>query len=202
VGDIKPLTRFVYDFTQLVDQMGCPQTAQQENELLKKGQPLLSDLIASDTWLEEDFRMSRASRYQQYLLYCDPLQRFSLVSFVWAAGQQTPIHDHTLWGMIGVLQGLEICQEYRIDESRQQLVESKRHKLNVGEIDWVSPHLGDIHRVSNGLQQGDSISIHLYGGNIGKIERHTYQPKTSGKGYVKKAFISGYDNRKLPNIWS
>jgi len=201
MGDMKPLTQFVSDFTQLVDSMGCPQTPQQERELLTKGQPLLSKLIASDHWLADDFRLSHSSRYQQYLLYCDPLERFSLVSFVWAAGQKTPIHDHCVWGMIGVLQGIEICQEYHVDEQSQQLLETKQHSLQVGEIDWVSPYLGDIHRVSNGLEQGDSISIHLYGSNIGKTERHIYQPNQSDQGYKMQAFISGYDNSMLPNIW-
>ena len=34
--------------------------------------------------------------YQQHLLHCDPLERFSVVSFVWGPGQKTPVHDHTV----------------------------------------------------------------------------------------------------------
>ena len=41
----------------------------------------------------------------QYLLYCDPEERFSVVSFVWGPGQSTPTHDPSVWGLIGVLRG-------------------------------------------------------------------------------------------------
>jgi len=39
--------------------------------------------------------------------------------------------------------------------------------LRAGEVDAVGPEIGDIHRVSNGLAHGVSVSIHVYGGNIG-----------------------------------
>ena len=58
------------------------------------------------------FAEADAGRYRQYLLHCDPLERFSVVSFVWGPGQQTPVHDHTVWGMVGVLRGAEICEEF------------------------------------------------------------------------------------------
>lgn len=41
-----------------------------------------------------------------------------------------------------------------------------------------------------------SISIHVYGGNIGGVRRAVYTPE----GLVKP-FVSGYSNRHLPNIW-
>ena len=30
--------------------------------------------------------------------HVDARERFSVVSFVWAPGQKTAIHDHTVWG--------------------------------------------------------------------------------------------------------
>ncbi len=55
---------------------------------------------------------------------------------------------------------------------------------------------GDIHRVSNALADRVSISIHVYGGNIGAVKRAVYTPEGQ-----QKPFISGYSNRHLPNIW-
>ena len=49
------------------------------------------------------------------LLHCDPMERFSVVSFVWAPGQKTPVHDHTVWGMVGVMRGVEFCEEFSLD---------------------------------------------------------------------------------------
>ncbi|MDQ7050634.1 MAG: cysteine dioxygenase [Enterobacterales bacterium] len=181
---------FVYALTDLVANQDITNAEQREAFILKQGQRLLSDLILHDDWLPTEFAKSSESRYQQYLLYCDPLERFSVVSFVWAAGQQTPIHDHSVWGIIGVLRGLEICQEYSRDDQTGQLIETKRHSLKAGEIDLVSPRLGDIHRVSNGLDDANSISIHVYGANIGQVSRHTYSLSNS----AITTFVSGYDN--------
>jgi len=48
--------------------------------------------------------------------------------------------------------------------------------------------LGDVHQVRNAYSDRVSISIHAYGGNIGKIKRHVFAADT---GSVKD-FISGY----------
>ena len=48
-----------------------------------------------------------------------------------------------------------------------------------GDVDRVSPRLGDIHRVSNACDDRVSISIHIYGGNIGRIPRHVYDVDTA-----------------------
>jgi predicted metal-dependent enzyme (double-stranded beta helix superfamily) len=37
-----------------------------------------------------------------------------------------------------------------------------------------------------------SISVHVYGGNIGRISRHVFDPETS----TRKTFISGYSNER------
>jgi predicted metal-dependent enzyme (double-stranded beta helix superfamily) len=59
-----------------------------------------------------------------------------------------------------------------------------------GSIEQVSPTIGDIHRVSNASLEEVSISIHVYGGNIGKIKRHAYDLKTG----TATHFVSGYSN--------
>ena len=58
-----------------------------------------------------------------------------------------------------------------------------------GDVDRVSPRLGDIHRVSNACDDRVSISIHIYGGNIGRIRATstTLIP-------ARRAFVSGYAN--------
>lgn len=78
-----------------------------EAMIFTKGKQLLENLIAVDDWLPEAFAQPHPQYYQQYLLYADPLDRFSIVSFVWGPGQKTPIHNHTVWGMVGQLRGEE-----------------------------------------------------------------------------------------------
>src|SRR5690606_19453619 len=117
-------------------------------------------------------------------LHCDPLERFSVVSFVWMPGQKTPIHDHTVWGLVGVLRGLEKCEEYSADAKR-----AGEHLVRPGEVDRVSPRIGDIHVVSNAGAE-TAISIHVYGANIGKVRRHVFDPATG----EPREFVSGYHN--------
>ena len=62
----------------------------------------------------------------------------------------------------------------------------------------MSPtNVGDIHIVSNAYDDQTSISIHVYGGNIGAIQRHVYGLDT---GEIKN-FVSGYSSTQTPNLW-
>ncbi|EOF4703440.1 cysteine dioxygenase [Klebsiella oxytoca] len=156
----------------------------------------LATLVKKDDWLPEEYTLPHPHHYQQYLLHADSGQRFSIVSFVWGPGQSTPIHDHRVWGAIGMLRGAEENQRYRLDQHGQPVVSGLAERLSPGEVEKVSSRDGDIHRVSNALTDSVSISIHVYGGNIGGVRRAVY----TEEGLVKP-FVSGYSNRHLPNIW-
>nr|WIE91234.1 cysteine dioxygenase [Mesorhizobium sp. WSM4875] len=180
---------FVHDLTLLANEDPS------EAVMLRKARPLMSDLLTSDEWLPDEFAKPDPDRYSQYLLHCDPLERFSIVSFVWAIGQETPIHDHTVWGILGVLRGSEKSQRFEIEGNVIQRVGGLEY-LESGQIDLVSPTIGDIHKVSNAEKARSSVSVHVYGGNIGRIGRHSYKENGS-----RKNFISGYSHRLMPNIW-
>jgi 3-mercaptopropionate dioxygenase len=184
------LRAFVGRIASLVDEQ-VPET-----HLLEAGGAALHELIAHDDWLPDAFAQPHPERYQQFLLHADSRQRFSIVSFVWGPGQSTPVHDHTVWGLIGVLRGAEIAQGYHLT-SDGVLEEGAAKRLDTGMVDAVSPHIGDIHRVSNAFGDRTSISIHVYGGNIGAVRRSVY-PAGGGR----KTFISGYSNDVLPNMWN
>jgi predicted metal-dependent enzyme (double-stranded beta helix superfamily) len=124
--------------------------------------------------------------YQQYLLYLDPQSRFSIVSFVWGPGQETPIHDHMTWGVVGQLRGNEVSTNYTRSPDGTLKVTGV-HILKPGETIAFSPVQGDIHQVRNSSDVV-SISIHIYGGDIGRIERHRYDAATG----ATHSFVSGY----------
>ena len=187
-----PLRSFVQEMTRAVETFG-----QDEPAMLRAGRTLLAGLIASDDWLPEEFARSHPDSYRQYLLHCDPLERFSVVSFVWGPGHTTPIHDHTVWGLVGVLRGTEKCEEYERTGEGLPMRKTGEHLIQPGGIDAVSPTVGDIHTVSNALADRPSISIHVYGANIGAVRRHVYVPET---GEIKP-FVSGYSNSVIPNLW-
>ena len=167
-----------------------------EGDLLHRGGKLLQQLVRHDDWLPEAFATPDPTRYQQFLLHADSRQRFSVVSFVWGPGQSTPIHDHRVWGLIGMLRGAEHAQGFTRGVDGQLQPQGAPLRLEPGQVDALSPHSNDIHQVSNAYADQVSISIHVYGANIGAVKRAVYQPDGS-----EKLFISGYSNAYLPNIW-
>jgi len=174
---------------------GWRETGGEESALLPRVEALMRELVASDDWLDPARARPHPQYYQQHLLHLDPEERFSVVSFVWGPGQATPIHNHTVWGLIGVLRGAEVSERF---EPRSGGLDSlgPPHRLDAGVVEAVSPSVGDIHRVANAHDDRISISIHLYGANIGAVRRHIFddlgRPRT---------FVSGYANAVPPNLW-
>ncbi|WP_236581765.1 cysteine dioxygenase [Hydrogenophaga sp. BPS33] len=158
-----------------------------EPAVLQRVVNAMRELVAHDDWLPETHAAPDATHYQQHLLYRDPQGRFSVVSFVWGPGQQTPVHDHTVWGVIGMLRGQEVSQAYALEQGVVRET-GEAEVLEPGDVAVVSPSLGDIHRVRNGLEDRVSISIHAYGTDIGTRPRHVFDPQT----HAVKTFISGY----------
>ena len=53
-----------------------------------------------------------------------------------------------------------------------------------------------MHQVRNAFDDRVSISIHVYGANIGGVRRHVFTPDGQ-----TKPFVSGYSSAVLPNLW-
>ncbi|HLZ65423.1 MAG TPA: cysteine dioxygenase [Aliidongia sp.] len=186
VERIARLRNFIADFTRLIE------TAPAEPRVLDRGGALLVDLVSTDDWLPDECAVPDRERYQQYLLHCDPLERFSVVSFVWGPGQSTPIHDHCVWGLIGMLRGAELSHDW----DPAAVHRTRTTRLDPGMVAAVSPAIGDVHQVENAYGDRTSISIHVYGANIGAVARHVYRP-----GGERVPFVSGYSNAAVPNLW-
>lgn len=183
------LRSFVSDLAKTLDRYN------DEASVLLEGRRLLHELVRHDDWLPEACTQPHPEHYQQYLLYADAQSRFSVVAFVWGPGQRTPVHDHRVWGLIGMLRGAEYAQNFTLTAEGLQPV-GERLALKPGQVEAVSPTIGDIHQVANAHEDQVSISIHVYGGNIGAVHRAVYQ--ADGQ---EKSFISGYSNQVLPNFW-
>jgi 3-mercaptopropionate dioxygenase len=187
---IERLRDFVIAMGRLVE------SAPGEPEILREGSRLLKELIAVDNWLPARYAEASPSGYRQYLLHADSREHFSVVSFVWGRGQKSPIHDHTVWGIVGVLRGAEVEQSYSRASDGRLVEKDEPERLGQGEVTAVSPSIGDYHRVANALEDQPSISIHVYGANIGAVRRSVYEPDGTSR-----EFVSGYSNTELPNLW-
>lgn len=182
------LPDFVTAFAALLEQHPA------EPQLLEQGAQLLQQLVGHDDWLPHEYAQPDPLRYQQYLLHADALRRFSVVSFVWGPGQQTPVHDHTVWGLIGMLRGAEVAQAHAWQDGALR-PQGAAVRLQPGMVEAVSPAIGDVHQVSNAFDDRVSISIHVYGANIGEVLRSVYLPDGT-----RKEFISGYSNATPPDL--
>lgn len=190
--DLSRLRAFVAETTRAVDAHGADEAA-----LLAILKPALAELVGHDDWLPEAYAAPHPQFYRQYLLYADPLERWSVVSFVWGPGQKTPVHDHTVWGLVGVLRGAELSTSF-IRGSDGRLIAQPQERIEAGAVVAVSPRLGDVHTIANAYADRASISIHVYGGNIGEIRRHVFDAATG----AVKPFVSGYSNAAIPNLWA
>jgi predicted metal-dependent enzyme (double-stranded beta helix superfamily) len=84
---------------------------------------------------------------------------------------------------------MEVSRAYTRN-SEGRLTQCDSETLKQGQVCAVGPDTGDIHDVTNPLTDSASVSIHIYGGDIGRIKRHAFDLAT---GDVKE-FISGYVN--------
>ncbi|MDP1750694.1 MAG: cysteine dioxygenase [Reyranella sp.] len=191
---IDRLRRFIGDMTSLT---GGAWQDKDEAAIVEVGARLLGELVKHDDWLPESAAKSPPHGYAQNLLWCDPFERFCVVSFVWAPSANTPVHDHQMWGLVGMLRGSETSLGFSRHPETGALVPGTLTTLAPGDVEVLVPAVGDIHQVTNALPDRPSISIHVYGGNIGAVRRHTFDAKTG----QPNLFVSGYTNREQPNIW-
>jgi predicted metal-dependent enzyme (double-stranded beta helix superfamily) len=94
---------------------------------------------------------------------------------VWRPGQDTPIHDHVAWCVVGVLEGAEDEELFALRDGGTALEQVGGRRNMSGEVSGFAPP-GDIHRVTN---RGSvvAISLHVYGADIARLGssvRRTY----------------------------
>jgi predicted metal-dependent enzyme (double-stranded beta helix superfamily) len=110
-----------------------------------------------------------STHYRQHIIHVERDGSFSIVALVWLPGQETPIHDHVSWCVVGVHEGRENEIRYRLVENSDSphLVEDGNVSHDVGTVEALTSP-GDIHLAAN---HGDdvAISLHIYGADIGVL---------------------------------
>lgn len=119
--------------------------------------------------------------YARHLIHGDPLGRFCIVSIVLRPGQSTPIHNHTTWGVIGVVAGREREVRFRRTDSGE-LQELETRFNAPGDTAVVIPPR-DVHCIEGACPEGKpTVSIHVYGGSVDRVTRAIFEK--SGFKYV------------------
>lgn len=130
-------------------------------------------LCADDRWLDERHRVGNPDGYNRHLLHRDPENRFIVLSLVWMPGQMTPIHDHSCWGIMGILDGSleEVCYDRLDDGSRPEFAELEEVRgtdVGRGSVAYLLPPHEEIHRIGN-TSEGQTISLHVYGRDLDEV---------------------------------
>lgn len=160
---------------------------QTPREVVARIEPLLGALVRDRSWLDTRYRKPLPHKaYAQYLLHRPTDHAFSVVAFVWNPSQGSPVHDHCTWGVVGQYEGEEEETRYRWEGDR--LAPARVLVAKPGDTSHVYPPDRDIHRIFN-RSAAPTISVHIYGGDIGSQPRHVYDLPTGRR----TPFISGYD---------
>ncbi len=181
-----PLDQFSRDVEATV------RSAPTESRLLRELRPRMARLLRTPGSVPAEAFAPRKDRFANNLLYRPADRAFSIMGGNWAPGQTTPIHDHLTWAVVGVYEGQERESIDRrtddgSDPARANLELASARFNEKGHVTVLSRT--GIHRIDN-VSSKPSLSIHVYGRDIGTLERHAYDPVT---GAVSK-FVSGYCN--------
>jgi predicted metal-dependent enzyme (double-stranded beta helix superfamily) len=135
----------------------------------------LKHLLAADGWLPPEHQLAGRDACRRHVLHVSGCRRLSVAALVWLPGQQTPIHDHTTWCVAGVYRGIQRQTQYSLIERNCEpwLVRTGTFEAPAGYVDVLLPHGEDIHSVT-AAGEGKTISIHVYGADIGRLSLRRY----------------------------
>ncbi|WP_159884610.1 cysteine dioxygenase family protein [Paenibacillus puerhi] len=173
-----------YEWKQLEQDIeAILQETEDYRTIIDRVKPLLKQLLQNESLIPAEYRTPRPDKYAQYLLYKPEDEAFSVIAFIWGPGQAAPVHDHLVWGLVGLYEGAVVEKRYR-REDRGEAAEPRYAVREVGEaiarkgdISFVYPPDYDIHGVSNPFGE-PAITLHIYGTDIGKQPRHIHDVAT------------------------
>ncbi len=187
-GPVPPaLKRFIWDIQSMVE------LADSEREILVIGRDLMARLVANDDWLPEAFSAQDPAGGAQYQLYRDGLERFSVVSTVLPAGSRLLIDQPNLWEIVGTLRGGVSRRIHDLSAARRT---AEPQALRAGGVDVSASQAGRVVEVSNALTDHVSIGVHVYGGDVTKLNaRRIGRASDDGRllGYANSPNAPPYD---------
>lgn len=185
MGTDGALQEFIDDVALVVD------ATDDEHEITKRVAERLSALLASGYRLPPEVTRPSDEHHVNYPLHIAAGDGWSVAAVVWNVGQRTPVHGHDTWGVVGIYAGAE--REFRYvkptaaDEGRP-LTPAGEHVFRRGEVTVCCTTDDDVHAVA-AVGDVPTVGIHVYGADIGTIERRMYDPETG----AVTTFVSGWD---------
>ncbi len=151
-----------------------------ERELTRQVAERLTALLSDGLTLPPEFTRPNPDRYVMYPLYVADDGSFSIASAVWNVGQDTPVHGHETWGVVGIHSGVEREVRYQKPAAKDiPLTAEDANDWGPGQVAVCCTKDDDVHMVSCGSDV-PCVGIHVYGADIGTLQRRSYDPKTGG----------------------
>ncbi len=128
--------------------------------------------------------------YASYLLYLSTHGDLSIVLDIFMAGQAAVAHNHLCWCVFGCVEGVELERLYEVPDDLSAPPREVDVRLRpAGVVTLASSAANAFHQVE--CAEGNrSVSLHLYGRDIGRIERLMWNQKLED--YT--SFTGGYSN--------
>lgn len=172
--DVTPaMNLFINDVRNMVREGGGEQV------VTKKVATRLRALLQERHVLDPRYTRPKSDNYVLYPIWVEPDGSFSVAAAVWNVGQVTPVHDHGTWGVIGIYQGVEHEIRYTpaVVSGARRFTQTDERDITERQVIVCCTSDKDIHRVSCGSNV-PCVGIHVYGADIGTMERHVYDPHT------------------------
>jgi predicted metal-dependent enzyme (double-stranded beta helix superfamily) len=186
------LKRFIWDIQSMVE------LAESEREILLIGRDLMTRLIAVDDWLPPAFSAADPACGQQFQLYSDAMERFTIVSMVLAPGQASAVGGEPFWQICGVLRGAFSRRSFDVDAESRILPGCREQRLDSGAI--LTSSARGAAQLVNLHTDRVSIAIRVFGGDIGKTPRLTLTPDGAAQ-FEPTAYANGPDAPPF-DIWT
>lgn len=161
--------------------------------IVEEALPHFQELLSDMTWLEEKYVEAQPGKTSSFMLAKAPDNAWTIVSTAFWPDYSTGVHDHLVWGMVGVWKGEEYEERYHRVDDRSRPGYAKMEKIGEatnmpGDISVLVPPEEDYHLIHNRLSV-PSYSIHIYGGSLDGVLRNSYDLET---GEIKE-FRSKYN---------
>ncbi len=172
-----------YTFNDFITDLELITTVEGEDqEKIRKIARKMKLLLGGEEFLTEVERTPRSDHYARHLVHVDRKRRFIVVSLVWGPGQGTPIHDHSTWGVAGIVNNeLRIVNYVRLDDRKKPGVAELREASAVtapsGTVTYVLPPNEEIHLMENTTER-PTVSLHVYGKEIFQCNMYDLKAKT------------------------
>jgi 3-mercaptopropionate dioxygenase len=186
------LDEFVYDMETLLKEHP------DQERIFDKGSSHLSRLINNPDAIPAEYRVpvgkGRRANHGSYLLYQGE-SGLIVTAVVWGPGDHAAPHDHSTWGMIGVMDNALTETRFRRvdDRSREnyaQLEKDRGALVKPGEISLLIPEVDEIHQMDN-FTDRPTVEIHVYGKDLRGLDRVRYNLET---GEIRPFMTEKYDN--------